>query len=71
MHKVQKTLFLDSFQPKFAPKNFFSKTGFRHILDIAILHLCAKNQQKLMSQSREKQEIGKWSKGISPKNENL
>ena len=26
----------------------------RHILGIAILHLCAKNHKKLMSQSREK-----------------
>ena len=30
------------------------KIGLRHIFGIAILHLCAKNQQKLMSQSREK-----------------
>ena len=54
LHKVQKTLFLGSFWPKFAQKKFFSKIGLRHILGIAILHLCAKNQQKLMSQSREK-----------------
>ena len=70
LHKVQKTLFLGSFWPKFAPKFFFSKIGLRHILGIAILHLCAKNQKKLMSQSREKQKKGKWSKGISRKNEN-
>ena len=37
-----------------ADKNFFSGIRLRHILGIAILHLCAKNQQKLMSQSREK-----------------
>ena len=54
MHKVQKTLFLGSFLPKFAPKKFLSKIGLRHILGIAILHLCAKNHKKLMSQSREK-----------------
>ena len=31
------------------PKNrFFLEIGLRHILGIAILHLCAKNQQKLM-----------------------
>ena len=54
MHKVQKTLFLGGFWTKFAQKEFFSKIGLRHILGIAILHLCAKNQQKLMSQSREK-----------------
>ena len=59
-HKVQNTRFLAVFWPKFAQKNFFSKIGLRHILGIAILHLCAKNQKKLMSQSREKQEIGKW-----------
>ena len=38
----------------FGRKNFFPEIGLRHILGIAILHLCAKNQQKLMSQSREK-----------------
>ena len=54
LHKVQKTLFLGVFWTKFAQKKFFSKIGLRHILGIAILHLCAKNQQKLMSQSREK-----------------
>ena len=53
-HKVQKTLFLGSFLPKFAQKKFQSKIGPRHILDITILHHCAKNQKKLMSQSREK-----------------
>ena len=37
-----------------ARKNFFSKIGLRHILGIAIMHLCAKNQKKLMSRSREK-----------------
>ena len=60
LHKVQKTLFLGSFWPKFAQKNFFSKIGLRHILGIAILHHCAKNQKKLMSQSREKLVTGKW-----------
>ena len=38
----------------FGRKIFFSKIGLRHILGIAILHLCAKNQKKLMSRSREK-----------------
>ena len=37
-----------------AGNDFFPEIGLRHILGIAILHLCAKNQQKLMSQSREK-----------------
>ena len=32
----------------------FPEIGLRHILGIAILHLCAENQKKLMSQSREK-----------------
>ena len=54
LHKVQKTLFLGSFLPKFAQKKFLSKIGLRHILGITILHHCAKNQKKLMSQSREK-----------------
>ena len=66
LYKVQKTLFLGSFWSKFAPQNFFLRIGLRHFLGIAILHLYAKNQQKIMSQSREKQEIEKWSKGISP-----
>ena len=37
-------------------KNFSQKSeiGLRHILGITILHLCAKNHKKLMSQSREK-----------------
>ena len=35
-------------------KKFFPEIGLRQILGIAILHLCAENQQKLMSQSREK-----------------
>ena len=43
LHKVQKTLFLGSFWPKFAQKKFFLKIGLRHFLGIAILHLCAKN----------------------------
>ena len=33
--------------------NFFSKIGLRHILGITILHHCAKNQKKLMIESRE------------------
>ena len=54
LHKVQKTLFLGRFLPKSAQKKFLSKIGLRHILGITILHHCAKNQKKLMSQSREK-----------------
>ena len=53
-HKVQKTLFLGIFWPKLAQKFFFSKIGLRHILGITSLHLCAKNQKKQMSRSREK-----------------
>ena len=37
-----------------AGKNFFPRIGLGHFLGIAILHRCAKNQKKLMSQSREK-----------------
>ena len=54
LHKVQKTLFLGGFWPKFAQKISFPKIGLRYILGIAILHLCAKNHQKIMSQSRQK-----------------
>ena len=66
LHKVQKPIFRQ-FLAQICPKKFFLKIGLHYFLDIAIMHLCAKNQQKIMSQSREKQEIGKWSKGISPK----
>ena len=39
---------------KISRKSFFSNIGLRHILVINILNRCAKNQTKLMSQSREK-----------------
>ena len=34
-------------------KKSFSKIGLGHIMGIAITHLCAKNQKKLMKESRE------------------
>ena len=37
-----------------AGNEFFLEIRLSHMLGIAILHLCAKNQEKLMSQSREK-----------------
>ena len=52
--KSKKPYFQAVFGPKFAQKKFFLKIGLRHFLGIAILHHCAKNQKKLMSQSREK-----------------
>ena len=52
--KCPKTGFSGIFPAFSAGKNFFLKIGLRHILGITILHLCAKNQEKLMSQSREK-----------------
>ena len=52
--KSQKTGFSGIFPVFSAGKIFFPEIGLRHILGIAILHLCAKNHQKLMSQSREK-----------------
>ena len=54
LRKCQKTGFSGIFPVFSAGNEFFSKIGLRHILSITILHLCAKNQQKLMSQSREK-----------------
>ena len=52
--KCQKNGFSGIF-PTFSARNeFFPEIGLRHILGIAILHLCAKHQQNLMSQSREK-----------------
>ena len=52
--KCPKTGFTGIFPVFSTGSEFFSKIWLRHIFGIAILHLCAKNQQKLMSQSREK-----------------
>ena len=52
-----------------AGTEFFSKIGLSHVFSIANAHLNGKNQKKLMMKSREKQ-VTRWSKGISPKNEN-
>ena len=52
--KCPKTGFSGIFPAFSAGNEFFLKIGLRHILGIAILHLCAKNQKKKMSQSREK-----------------
>ena len=50
-----KKLVIPAYFRHFRPENFFfPKIGLRHILGIAILHLCAKNHKELMSQSREK-----------------
>ena len=62
VQKIRKKLMMKSREnakkpvfPAFsAGKIFFLKFRLCHILCIAILHLCAKNQKKLMSQSREK-----------------
>ena len=50
---VEKTSFLGPFWPKFTQIDFFSKIGLRHIRGSIVLHLCAENQKKLMTQSRE------------------
>ena len=44
------------FRPEknFIMRKFFPEIGLRHILRIAIFNLCANNQKKLTSQSREK-----------------
>ena len=52
--KCQKPGFSGIFPAFSAGKKFFPEIGLRHILGIAILHLCTKNHKKLMSQSREK-----------------
>ena len=54
LRKCQKTGFSGIFRAFSAGNDFFPEIGLCHILGITILHLCAKNQQKLMSQSREK-----------------
>ena len=51
---AKKTGFSGIFPAFSAGNESFSKIGLRHILGITILHLCAKNQEKLMIQSREK-----------------
>ena len=51
--KKSKTQFLSSFCPNLPKEFFFRKLG-SVTFGIADLHLCAKNQEKLMSQSREK-----------------
>ena len=52
LRNQEKPHFGPVFCPNWPQKIFFRKSG--HILGITILHLCAKNQKKLMSQSREK-----------------
>ena len=52
--KAQKPVFPAYFRHFRPEMNFFLKIGLRHILGIAILHLCAKKHKKIMSQSREK-----------------
>ena len=51
---AKKLFFYGTFPAFSAGNEFFPQIGLRRILGIAILHLCAKNQQKLMSQPREK-----------------
>ena len=58
------------FLAQICPNIFFSKIGLRYILGIAILHHCAKNLKKIMSQHWEKLYFLIWLKGISPKYEN-
>ena len=54
LRKCQKTGFSGIFPAFSAGNEFFLEIGLRHILGITILHHCAKNQEKLMSRSREK-----------------
>ena len=55
--KCQKTGFSAYFQHFRPEKYFFSKIGLRHILNIIILHQCAKFQEKISSTARDIQEI--------------
>ena len=45
--KCQKTVFSGIFPAFLAGKICFSKTGLGHILDIAVLHQCAKFHEKI------------------------
>ena len=51
--KSAKTAISGIFPAFSAGKKFFSKIGLGHIMGIANTHLCAKNQKKLMKESRE------------------
>ena len=55
--KCQKTGFSGIFPTFSAGKICFSKIGLGHILDITILHQCAKFHEKILSTAREIQEI--------------
>ena len=55
--KCQKTGFSGIFPAFSAGKICFLKIGLGHILDIAILHQCAKFHEKILSTAREIQEI--------------
>ena len=52
LYKVQKTLFLGGFWPKFGQK-FFPENQAPSHFGHCYFASCAKNQQKIMSQSRE------------------
>ena len=51
--KCAKTAISGIFPAFSAGKKIFSKIGLGHIMGIANTHLCAKNQKKLMKESRE------------------
>ena len=55
--KSAKTAISGIFPAFLARKIFFSKIGLCHILDIAILHQCAKFHEKISTTARENQEI--------------
>ena len=57
LRKCQKTGFSGIFPVFSAGKKCFSKIGLRQILDIGILHQCAKFHEKIYSTAREIQEI--------------
>ena len=64
---MQKTGFSGIFPAFSARKIGFLKTGLGHILDIAILHQCKKIHEKMLSTTREIQEIPFfWQKSAVP-----
>ena len=50
---MKQTLFLGIFGPNLPPKKFSFENWAMSYLGIAILHHCAKNQKKILSQSQE------------------
>ena len=54
------------FLAQICPKNFFPKIGLRHIRGSIVMHLCAKNQKKIMMQIPKKHIFSRFLAQICP-----